>query len=72
MLLLLRIFQNIFEHRPVVRSDVILVFVVAVVSVVGKIYCAYKADYNKYIAAYYIGADNRLYIGDKLKRVHMG
>ncbi len=37
MLLLLRIFQNIFEHRPVVRSDVILVFVVAVVSVVGKI-----------------------------------
>ncbi len=72
MLFLLKVFQNIFEGRPIIESDIILVFLVAAVSVIGKIFCAYKADYNKYNATYRIGADNRLFIGDQLKRVHMG
>ncbi len=41
-------------------------------SVVGKILCSYMADRNKYIATYNMGAENRLYIGDQLKRVNMG
>ncbi len=72
MLLLYRVFQNLFEHRPIIRADILLVFAVALFSVIGKIFCAYKADCNKYIAAYRIGAENRLTIGDKLKHVYMG
>lgn len=72
MLLLLRVFQNIFEQRPVVMQDVYLVFGIAFFSVAGKIFCGYMADRNKYIATYKMGAENRLYIGDQLKRVNMG
>ena len=72
MLLLLRVFQNIFEHRAVVIQDVYIVFGVALLSVVGKVLCSYLADRNKYIATYNMGAENRLYIGDQLKRVNMG
>lgn len=72
MLLLLKVFQNIFENRPVVMQDIYLVFLIALVAVIGKILFGYMADRNKYIATYNIGADNRLYIGDKLKQVNMG
>lgn len=72
MLLLLKVFQNIFEHREVVIQDVYMVFGVALLSVTGKILCSYMADRNKYIATYNMGAENRLYIGDQLKQVNMG
>lgn len=72
MLLLLKVFQNIFEHREVVIQDVYMVFGVALLSVTGKILCSYMADRNKYIATYNMGAKNRLYIGDQLKQVNMG
>ena len=72
MLLLLKVFQNIFENRTVVMQDIYLVFLIALVAVIGKIIFGYMADRNKYIATYNIGADNRLYIGDKLKQVNMG
>ena len=72
MLFLLKVFQNIFEHREVFIQDVYIVFGVAMLSVVGKILCSYMADRNKYIATYNMGAENRLYIGDQLKRVNMG
>lgn len=72
MLFLLKVFQNIFEHREVLIQDVYIVFGVAMLSVVGKILCSYMADRNKYIATYNMGAENRLYIGDQLKRVNMG
>lgn len=72
MLLLLKVFQNIFENRTVVIQDIYLVFLIALVAVIGKIIFGYMADRNKYIATYNIGADNRLYIGDKLKQVNMG
>lgn len=72
MLLLLKVFQNIFENRTVVMQDIYLVFLIALVAVIGKILFGYMADRNKYIATYNIGADNRLYIGDKLKQVNMG
>lgn len=72
MLLLLRVFQSIFDHRTLVMQDVYAVFGIALLSVVGKILCGYMADRNKYIGTYRMGAENRLYIGDQLKRVHMG
>lgn len=72
MLLLLRVFQNIFEHRPVIMRDVYAVFGVSLLSVVGKVICSYMADRMKNIASYNMGAENRLYIGDQLKRVNMG
>ena len=71
MLLLLKVFQNIFENRTVVMQDIYLVFLIALVAVIGKIIFGYMADRNKYIATYNIGADNRLYIGDKLKQVNI-
>ena len=37
MLFLLKVFQNIFEHREVLIQDVYIVFGVAMLSVVGKI-----------------------------------
>ena len=56
MLFLLKVFQNIFEHREVLIQDVYIVFGVAMLSVVGKILCSYMADRNKYIATYNMGA----------------
>lgn len=72
MFLLLRVFQNIFDHRAVVMQDIYVLSGVALLGVSGKILCAYMADRNKFIASYNMGAQNRLYIGDKLKRTNMG
>lgn len=72
MLLLLKLFENLFERRPIATRDVIEVFLVALLSAVGKIVCGYLADRNKYIASYTMGAENRLQIGDQLKQVSMG
>ena len=52
MLLLLKLFENLFERRPIGTGDVIEVFLAALLSVVGKIVCGYLADRNKYIASY--------------------
>lgn len=72
MLLLLKLFENLFERRPIGTGDVIEVFLAALLSVVGKIVCGYLADRNKYIASYTMGAENRLQIGDQLKQASMG
>lgn len=47
--------------------DVYIVFAIAVTSMIGKVVFGYLADRNKYIASYNLGAENRLYIGDRLK-----
>lgn len=72
LFLLLKIFEKLFEQKEVVMNDVYIVFGIAVLSVTGKIVFGYLADRNKYIATYNLGAENRLYIGDKLKQVNMG
>lgn len=72
LFLLLKIFEKLFEQKEVVMNDVYIVFGIAVLSVAGKIVFGYLADRNKYIATYNLGAENRLYIGDKLKQVNMG
>lgn len=72
MFLLMRVFQNIFESRSIIKADVILVFGIALLSVSGKIFFGYMSDFNKYTASYNIGAENRLFIGDKLKNVNLG
>ncbi|MGP1488948.1 MAG: ABC transporter ATP-binding protein [Peptoanaerobacter stomatis] len=72
LLFLLKITQNIFEKREILNEDIISVFAVAFMSVTGKIFFGYMADRNKFIASYTMGAENRLYIGDRLKRVNMG
>lgn len=72
LFLLLKIFEKLFEQKELVMNDVYIVFGIAVLSVAGKIVFGYLADRNKYIATYNLGAENRLYIGDKLKQVNMG
>ena len=72
LFLLLKIFEKLFERKEVVMNDVYIVFGIALISVIGKIVFGYLADRNKYIATYNLGAENRLYIGDKLKQVNMG
>lgn len=72
LFLLLKIFEKLFERKEVIMNDVYIVFGIALISVIGKIVFGYLADRNKYIATYNLGAENRLYIGDKLKQVNMG
>lgn len=69
---LTKICENIFTGLSVVMNDIYTVFVISVISMMGKIVFGYLADRNKYIASYSLGAENRLYIGDRLKNVNMG
>ena len=66
---LIKICENVFNGQPVLMKDV---FAIAAASMIGKIIFGYLADRNKYIASYSLGAENRLYIGDRLKNVNMG
>ena len=69
---LMKICESIFNGQSIVIKDIYTVFAIAIMSVVGKILFGYLADRNKYIASYSLGAENRLYIGDRLKNVNMG
>ena len=71
-LFLLTVSRAVFQSQPVTNRDIFIVFCVMFVSIAGKIIFAYIADRNKNIAAYTMGAENRLSIGDKLKNVNMG
>lgn len=72
LFLLMKVCANIFESRPVVISDVYTVALIAAAGVTGKIIFGYLADKNKNIASYSFGAENRLIVGDRLKKVNMG
>lgn len=72
LLVLVKMCAFIFDHKSIVFADVVQVFVVALISVIGKIVFGYLADRYKNIASYNMGAQNRLYIGDRLKNVNMG
>ena len=69
---LLMLSRAVFQSQPVTRSNIITVFCIMLVSLTGKIIFGYISDRNKNIASYTMGAENRLFIGDKLKNVHMG
>ena len=69
---LMKICESIFNAQSIVIKDIYTVFAIATMSVVGKILFGYLADRNKYIGSYSLGAENRLYIGDRLKNVNMG
>lgn len=69
---LLTLSRAVFQSQPVTRSNIITVFCIMLVSLTGKIIFGYISDRNKNIASYTMGAENRLFIGDKLKNVHMG
>ena len=70
--ILMKICEGIFDNNPVVMKDVYTVAVIELVGVVGKITCGYFADKNKNTASYSFGAENRLIVGDRLKKVNMG
>lgn len=72
LLFLKKICENIFNKTPLGMKDVYLIFMVSLLSVVGKILFGYLSDRNKNIAAYSLGAENRLYIGDILKKANLG
>lgn len=64
--------EQVFDGKAITMQSVRTVFGIAALSLAGKILFASLADYNKYKASYHMGAENRLYIGDRLKKVHMG
>lgn len=72
LMTLMAVCEHIFEEVPVTMKAVYTVSALALISLIGKILTSFLADYNKYIASYSMGAENRLYIGDRLKQVHMG
>lgn len=72
LFILMKICEGIFDSNPVVMKDVYTVAVIELVGVVGKITCGYFADKNKNTASYSFGAENRLIVGDRLKKVNMG
>ena len=72
LFILMKICEGIFDKNPVVIKDVYIVAVIELVGVVGKITCGYFVDKNKNTASYSFGAENRLIVGDRLKKVNMG
>ena len=71
-LFLLTVSRAVFQSQPVTNAHIITVFCVMLAAITGKIVFGYIGDRNKNIAVYTLGAENRLFIGDKLKNVHMG
>ena len=72
LFILMKICENIFENKPVTMSAVYTVILIEAVGVIGKILFGYLADRNKNTASYSFGAENRLIVGDRLKKVNMG
>lgn len=72
LFLLMKICENIFDGKMVTMNDVYMVAVIEMIGVIGKITCGYLADRNKNIASYSLGAENRIIVGDRLKKVNMG
>ena len=72
LFLLMKICEGIFDNNPVIMKDVYTVAMIEVIGVTGKITCGYFADKNKNTASYSLGAENRLIVGDRLKKVNMG
>lgn len=70
--LLMKICEAIFDNKAVTMNDVYIVALIEIIGVIGKITCGYFADKNKNIASYSLGAENRLIVGDRLKKVNMG
>ncbi|MGP1455540.1 MAG: ABC transporter ATP-binding protein [Treponema sp.] len=69
---LLTLSRAVFHAQPVTNRSIITVFCIMLAGITGKIIFGYISDRNKNIASYTMGAENRLFIGDKLKNVHMG
>ena len=72
LFLLMKMCENIFENRAVTMNDIYIVATIEALAVVGKIIFGYLADKNKNTASYSLGAENRLIVGDRLKKVNMG
>lgn len=72
MLVLLKVCRCTLYNKKVQWSDVTLISIIMLISVVGKIISSYIADRNKNLASYNMGAENRMFIGDRLKKVNMG
>ena len=71
-LTLIKIMEYSLYERPINMVDIRNVVLLGIIGIVGKIIFGYAADRNKYLASYSLGAENRLYIGDRLKNVNMG
>lgn len=72
LLFLVTVCERVFDKRAVILSDIYKITAIALIGIIGKITFGYLSDKNKYIASYSMGGDNRLYIGDRLKKVNMG
>lgn len=72
LFLLVKVCDHIFSGTAIVMGDIHIMTAIILLSVVGKIVFGYLADRHKNIAAYSLGAENRILIGDRLKNASMG
>ncbi|MGP1612526.1 MAG: ABC transporter ATP-binding protein [Catonella sp.] len=72
LFILMKICENIFENKSITMNDVYTVILIETIGVVGKIIFGFFGDKNKNIVSYSLGAENRLIVGDRLKKVNMG
>ena len=72
LFLLVKVCDHIFSGTAIAMSDVYIVTAMIFLSVAGKVVFGYLADRHKNIAAYSLGAENRILIGDRLKDASMG
>ena len=58
--------------RNVVQKDIIIVLVVLIISLIGKIITQNVSQMNQTHAGYFMAANKRIELGEKIKRVPMG
>lgn len=54
------------------RETILYAFLLLLVSVVGKIICSYLSDFSQTRAGYFMCADKRIHVGDRMKYMPMG
>ena len=58
--------------QNVVQKDIIIVLVVLIISLIGKIITQNVSQMNQTHAGYFMAANKRIELGEKIKRVPMG
>ncbi len=64
---LTRIFSNSINYM-----DCLIIFLIMIFSAIGKVMCQNKSQLQQTHAGYFMSAEKRIYIGEKIKKVPMG
>lgn len=54
------------------KLDILFAFLLLLVGVLGKIVCSYISDFSQTKAGYFMCADKRIHVGDRMKYMPMG